>query len=115
MRPIPAVQLACRTYESRSPFTLGRIENYRKPDETLCQYAERKMVANLAAVPIAGEILIGQHRGSDDSTSNCFIRAVLPTWVVFSAGHEYRHPRQSTADRLTAIGIDPDKILRTDR
>lgn len=44
-------------YESRSPFTLGRIENYRKPDETLCQYAEQKMVANVAAVPIADKIL----------------------------------------------------------
>jgi hypothetical protein len=51
-------------YESRSPFTLGRIENYRKPDETLCQYAELKMVPNVAAVPIAGEILIVQHSGS---------------------------------------------------
>lgn len=72
-------------------------------------------MANLAAVPIAGEILIGQHRGSEDSTSKCFIRVVLPTWVVFSAGPEYHHPRQSTADRLTAIGIDLHKILRTDR
>jgi competence protein ComEC len=95
--------------------TLGRIENYKRPDDTLCQYAERKMVANDAAVPLKSDVLIGQHHGSDDSTSNCFIRAVRPEWVVFSAGHEYRHPRQSTADRLMANGVDKDHMLRTDR
>jgi competence protein ComEC len=95
--------------------TLGRIENPARPDDGLCQYAERTMVANDANVPLRADVLVGQHHGSDDSTSNCFIRAVRPGWVVFSAGHEYRHPRQSTADRLIANGVDKDRILRTDR
>lgn len=94
--------------------TLGRIEGSR-PDDTLCQYAERKMVANAAAVRLASDVLIGQHHGSDDSSSNCFIRSVKPKWVVFAAGHEYRHPRQSTADRFLAFGVDKDRMLRTDR
>jgi competence protein ComEC len=94
--------------------TLGRIEK-RKKDDTLCQYAERNMVENAAQVPLQSEILIGQHHGSDDSSSNCFIRAVKPTWVIFSAGHEYKHPRQSAADRFIANGVDKDRMLRTDR
>lgn len=95
--------------------TLGRIESPARPDDSLCQYAERNMVENEANVPLRADVLVGQHHGSDDSTSNCFIRAVRPGWVVFSAGHEYRHPRQSTADRLVANGVDKDRILRTDR
>jgi len=94
--------------------TLGRIEGSRL-DETLCQYAEREMVENSATVPVRSDILVGQHHGSDDSSSNCFIRAVSPTWVVFSAGHEYLHPRQSAADRFLANGVDKDRMLRTDR
>lgn len=94
--------------------TLGRIEKRRK-DDTLCQYAEREMVENLDQVPLQSEILVGQHHGSDDSSINCFIRAVKPTWVIFSAGHEYKHPRQSAADRFIANGVDKDRMLRTDR
>lgn len=94
--------------------TLGRIEGTRKND-TLCQYAERKMVENSTAVPLESDILIGQHHGSDDSSSNCFIRAVNPRWVIFSAGHEYRHPRQSAADRYLSFGVAKERMLRTDR
>ena len=94
--------------------TLGRIEGTRK-DDTLCQYAERKMVENSAAVPLESDILIGQHHGSDDSSSNCFIRAIKPRWVIFSAGHEYKHPRQSAADRFLSFGVLKERMLRTDR
>ena len=92
--------------------TVGRMAS---PDDSLCQYAERKMVAASDTVPIASAVLIGQHHGADNATSNCFIRAVKPTYVIFSAGHAYHHPRQSTADRLLANGIDKDNIFRTDR
>lgn len=91
--------------------TVGRMAS---PDDSLCQYAERKMVAATDSVRIESEVLVGQHHGADNATSNCFIRAVRPTYVVFSAGHAYHHPRQSTVDRLLANGIDKDNILRTD-
>ena len=94
--------------------TLGRIEGRRKND-SLCQYAERKMVENSTVVPLKSDILIGQHHGSDDSSSNCFIRVVDPRWVIFAAGHEYKHPRQSAADRFLSHGVDKDRMLRTDR
>lgn len=92
--------------------TVGRIE--RDPDGA-CKYAERLMVENASHVPIDSDVLVGQHHGADNATSNCFIRAVSPEWVVFSAGSQYRHPRQSTANRLIANGVDKDRIFRTDR
>ena len=92
--------------------TVGRPDS---PDYTLCRYAERIMVENIANVPLQSDVLIGQHHGADNATSNCFIRAVRPTFVVFSAGHQHRHPRQSAADRLVAFGVEPSNIFRTDR
>ena len=73
------------------------------------------MVAAADTIRLNRDVLVGQHHGADNATSNCFIRAVSPTFVVFSAGHAYRHPRQSTVDRLLANGIGKDAILRTDR
>jgi competence protein ComEC len=92
--------------------TVGRPDS---KDQTLCRYAERKIVENVTAVSIQSDVLVGQHHGADNATANCFITAVRPTFVVFSAGHQHRHPRQSAADRLVANGIDPNNIYRTDK
>jgi competence protein ComEC len=72
----------------------------RDPDAS-CGYAEHIMVDRVATVPLDSDVLIGQHHGADNSTSRCFIQAVTPQYVVFSAGHAYNHPRQATVDRLT--------------
>jgi competence protein ComEC len=84
-------------------------------NDSLCRYAERIMVDRVDDIPLQSDVLIGQHHGGDNATSNCFIRAVRPQFVVFSAGHAYRHPRQSVADRLVANGVNPERIFRTDR
>ncbi len=84
-----------------------------------CAYAERIMVSRAAAVPIRSDVLIGQHHGADNSASTCFIQAVRPGFVVFSAGAQHGHPTQAAVDRLT----DPTllqpvplaNIFRTDR
>lgn len=93
--------------------TVGRL---RGDPKTRCAYAERVMVEQAPTWAIDSDILIGQHHGGDNASSNCFIRAVSPTWVVFSAGHKgYRHPTQAAADRFLAAGVDKDRMLRTDR
>ena len=91
--------------------TVGRLDG---DNDGVCKYAERLMVEN-TALSVDSDVLVGQHHGADNATSNCFIRAVSPQWVIFSAGSQYRHPRQSTANRLIANGVDKDRILRTDR
>jgi hypothetical protein len=94
--------------------TVGRLDFM---DPGTCAYAERIMVEKAALVPIDSDVLIGQHHGADNATSGCFIRAVSPGYVIFSAGHHTgrHHPRQSAYDRLTGNGVDARHILRTDR
>jgi competence protein ComEC len=92
--------------------TVGRPDSQ---NNSLCRYAERIMVENSDATPLRSDVLVGQHHGADNATANCFITAVQPQFVVFSAGHQHRHPRQSAADRLVANGIAPGNIFRTDR
>lgn len=96
--------------------TVGRLDF--APAAT-CGYAERIMVERAASVPIDSDVLVGQHHGADNASSGCFIQAVSPKYVVFSAGHvtRYHHPRQSAYDRLIANGVtaDAEHILRTDR
>src|SRR5690606_10938877 len=52
-----------------------------------------------------------------NSSSNCFIEAVDPSFVVFSAGSNatYKHPRKTAAERYLASGIPKENIFRTDR
>lgn len=93
--------------------TVGRPEV--RPDGT-CQYAERIMAAPGYPTTVDSDVLVGQHHGADNATSECFIRAVSPDHVVFSAGHNtrYHHPRQGAFDRIRAVRRTA-RILRTDR
>lgn len=92
-----------------------------------CGYAQDEMVAN--NTPIASDILIAPHHGSDtDMIDDWFIK-IDPDYVIFSAGrfgnirngvmHWWQHPRQSRIDQLTALippgcGIDEMNIFSTD-
>jgi competence protein ComEC len=108
-------------YGGHSILLTGDIIGRRRNERTsignrACRNAERIIAAG--AMPVRSDVLIGQHHGGNNSTSNCFIRAVAPTWVVFSAGRGHGHPTQAVADRLTAEGpfrVPPERILRTDR
>ncbi len=96
--------------------TIGRRRVEPVLGNRACRNAERMM--RYGSVPIDSDVLVGQHHGGNNSTSNCFIRAVSPVWVVFSAGRGHGHPTQAVADRLTASGphrVPPERILRTDR
>lgn len=87
--------------------------------DTTCAYAERIMSGRSASVPIDSDVLVGQHHGADNSTSDCFVRAVTPQYVVFSAGHHFRHPTQRAVRRLTDTTLPRPvalgNIFRTDR
>jgi beta-lactamase superfamily II metal-dependent hydrolase len=80
-----------------------------------CRDAEKIMVENSGAVPIAAEVMTAGHHGADNANSGCFIREVDPTYVIFSAGHEHEHPRQRAADRFIANGVLVENLFRTDR
>jgi len=91
--------------------TVGRHNG--DPDDT-CIAAEKFMVDNAANVPIDSDVLIAPHHGADNGSATCFIEAVTPDWVIFSAGHDHEHPRTDTANRYLDAGIQEDHLLRTD-
>jgi competence protein ComEC len=94
--------------------TVGRLHTSKSA--VGCHYAEREMVENKAAWPIDSDVLVGQHHGSNNASTTCFIKAVSPEFVVFSAGHKnYQHPNAKVAARFLAAGVPPKNMFRTDR
>lgn len=75
---------------------------------------ERYLIDNSGIRPIAADVLIAPHHGSDEGNSTEFIKAVAPRWVVFPAGHAQGYPKNSTALRFKSLGYTDDCLLRTD-
>lgn len=80
-----------------------------------CKDAEAVMVQNAGAVALQADVLIAPHHGADNGSAKCFIAAVNPRFVIFSAGHQYNHPRDSTAQRYRTHGVALARMFRTDR
>jgi hypothetical protein len=85
-------------------------------DKDVCIAAEREMVNQSSAVPIRANVIVAPHHGADNGSSTKFIKAVNPTYVIFSAGHKhnYFHPRKTTAQRYLDNGVNINNIFRTD-
>ena len=75
---------------------------------------EAYMIAGAGQIPLVSDVLIAPHHGADNASSTPFIRAVSPRFVIFSAGHEYRHPRATTARRYLNAGVALRNMYRTD-
>ena len=54
-------------------------------------------------------ILIAPHHGSKTSSSMQWVRAVMPNWVIYTAGyrHRYGHPHPDVANRYRQVGALP--------
>ncbi len=76
--------------------------------------AERFMVEMKPAVRIDSDAIIAPHHSADNGSAAAFIQAVSPHFVILSAGNKHGHPRQATADRYLASGIDLWNMFRTD-
>lgn len=65
-------------------------------------------------VGIRADVVKVPHHGSKSSSSDAFIRAVLPSMAVISvgAGNPYRHPADDVVERYETAGA---AVLRTDR
>jgi len=72
-------------------------------------------VINASRVPIQSQVLIAPHHGADNGSSTCFIKAVNPKFVIFSAGSIHHHPRTKVAKRYTDNGVKVENMFRTDR
>jgi beta-lactamase superfamily II metal-dependent hydrolase len=68
-----------------------------------CDHAERWMVRNNPAA-LRADVLFAPHHGGDNGSSACFIEAVRPRIVIFSAGHDHEHPTSAAAARYWQYG-----------
>lgn len=96
-------------------FTGDTIGRRRGDLPEACKDAEEIMVGRSKEVPISSDVIIAPHHGGNNGSSSCFINAVAPKYVVFSAGHDHHHPTSGAAGRYIKFGIKPENIYRTDR
>lgn len=92
--------------------TVGR--RLSDPD-TACKDAESFMVTNNGNVSMDADVIIAPHHGGNNGSAACFIDAVDPEFVIFSAGHDHEHPTARAAQRYLDAGVDINNIFRTDR
>jgi competence protein ComEC len=73
--------------------------------------AEALLEAELAqgGRPVSAQVLKAGHHGSRTSTTDAFLRAVDPRWVVFSAGaqNQFGFPHPDVIARVRALGATP--------
>ncbi len=104
------------TYKNRTIlFTgdaVGRVEG--SPDNTPAIASEKYLIDNYEKAELQSDVLIAAHHGSDDANSLEFIKKTNPTWVVFSSGRGYGHPKNKTVKRFISLGYEKDCLLRTD-
>jgi len=104
-------------YGGQSVLLTGDTIGRRRGDaDDACRDAERLMVENAADIPIESDVLVAPHHGGDNGGSTCFINAVSPNFVIYSAGNSsHDHPRTSAVERVLATGVTSQNIFRTDR
>lgn len=105
-------------YQAKAVLLTGDTVGRRKDDpDNACKDAEKVMVDNHKSgkVSLASDVIVAPHHGGNNASSTCFIEAVHPSSVIFSAGHEHQHPTKGAAERYIQQGVAIDHIFRTDR
>lgn len=104
-------------YRGRSVLFTGDTVGRRLNDpDSACKDAEKAMVDNHTAgiVSLKADALIASHHGANNGSSDCFIEAIAPQFVVFSSGHDHQHPTLAAATRFLNRGVTLARIFRTD-
>lgn len=105
-------------YQGHSVLLAGDTIGRRRDDpDTACKDAEALMANwnDAGRIRLRSDVIVAPHHGGNNASSACFIAAVDPRYVVFSAGHAHGHPRQEAVQRYLDAGVPAAKILRTDR
>ena len=114
-KPRNAISLVVRLdYEASSIIYGGDAVGKLKNSED-CVYTERYLLDSLDAKLLDADIIISPHHGADNGDCDAFIKAVTPQYVIFSAGSEHGHPRESTVNRYLNNGVKKENMFRTDR
>ena len=64
---------------------------------------------------LKSDVMIAPHHGADNASSLDFIQAIRPTYVVFSCGKAYNHPRKKAVYRYLKMNVLKENIFKTDR
>ena len=89
------------------------VGRHRDAPDTNLIATEKFLIDNIAD-SLPSDVIIAPHHGARNGSSEAFVKAVKPDYVVFSAGHMFSHPAQKTADRY--LHFKPaTQLLRTDR
>ncbi|MCB9065473.1 MAG: MBL fold metallo-hydrolase [Chitinophagales bacterium] len=101
-------------YKGRSVLFCGDAvgRHIDAPENTLI--ATEKYLLENAPQYLKSTVMIAPHHGADNGSSTAFVDKVQPEAVIFSAGHDYRHPRTKAALRYLKH-VDITRIFRTDR
>jgi len=104
-------------YGGQSVLLTGDTIGRRRGDaDTACRDAERLMVENASNVGIESDVLVAPHHGGNNGGSACFIDAIDPQYVIYSAGNSsHDHPRTTAVERVLSAGVGSQNIFRTDR
>jgi beta-lactamase superfamily II metal-dependent hydrolase len=111
-----AVSIVIRVvYKEKSILLCGdAVGRHGGSDSTESIATEKYMLEQEAVIPLDADVLVAPHHGADNGSSQDFIQAVTPDYVIFSAGHHYEHPRSVVVERYLAEGVDEDQMFRTD-
>jgi len=82
-------------------------------DDAICDHAERWMVQRHGTA-LRSDVLVASHHGGNNGSATCFLEAIRPRFVIFSAGHDHQHPTARAAARAIAAGVPTRRIFRTD-
>lgn len=95
----------------------GRNKHHTMPDDDLeIDSEEAELVRRHEFDPacsLQADVMQAPHHGSNGSCSLPFVRAVDPSWVVFTAGHEHNHPHPGSWRRVKSE-VSETHMLRTD-
>ena len=98
-------------YENRSVLFGGDAVGKLDDDQPV---ATEAFLLDSAKSQLDVDVVIAPHHGADNGSSDEFIDATSPEFVIFSAGHDHEHPKAATAARYIAAGVDANNMLRTD-
>lgn len=83
--------------------------------ESSCKYSEQDLTTYQPNANLSSDVLIAPDHGSDHASSECFIRAVNPKYVIFPSGHLGENPSAAAYSRYRKAGVEVSNMYRTDR
>ena len=101
-------------FKGNSVLFTGDAVGRHRDDEPEAIMATEDFLVNNAAGFLPSTIIVAPHHGAKNGSSANFVDLVKPEWVIFSSGHQHRHPTKRTAEIYLQY-TTASKILRTDR